>query len=349
MKPAHENRLTGDQFFLTRQTANLMEGFVREFSDTSSIFLLYGKHSVGKSWLLRELSRQRIQQGNFCWIDFKTGDVQGSTNAVGAGMPRNGDVQGSNMDSQDTTSSPDQGRDASDIQGLMEAAAEGEIIFVDHFEDASNKARHQLFQSWTTDGVDKKINLVIATSHDGFDEVRQLAQQNQVEVKSFELSHYSAAEIEAFLGFYLFPQDPLLPLSMSAEVKQQIENCIGIVGKVVQFAALHKDQITLETESESTGKIPLLIGSLISVLVVVGALYWYLQPARQTGEMTAQETDSMQPLAVESEATGTVETDSSGQPESDGEPEQMALSVEMPGTTPARSTIPMIQLLRFST
>ncbi len=217
----------------------------------------------------------------------------------------------------------------------MEAAAEGEIIFVDHFEDASNKARHQLFQSWTTDGVDKKINLVIATSIDGFKEVRQLAQQNQVEVKSFELSPYSAAEIEAFLGFYLFPQDPLLPLSMPAEVKQQIENCNGIVGKVVQIAALHKDQITQETESESTGKLPLLIGSLISVLVVVGALYWYLQPARQTEEMTAQETDGMQPLAVESEATDTVETDSSGLPESDGEPEQMALSVEMPGTTPA--------------
>ncbi|MCZ6796704.1 MAG: hypothetical protein O7D36_02005, partial [Gammaproteobacteria bacterium] len=105
MKSAHENQLTGDQFFLTRQTANLIEGFVREISNTSSIFLLYGKHSVGKSWLLGELSSQRIRQANICWIDFK--------------------VDGSTTDSQNTMSSPDQGRDASDIQGLMEAAAEG--------------------------------------------------------------------------------------------------------------------------------------------------------------------------------------------------------------------------------
>ncbi len=314
MKSAYENQLTGDQFFLTRQTANLMEGFVREFSDTSSIFLLYGKHSVGKSWLLRELSSKRIRQANICWIDFK--------------------LDGSTTDSQDVTSSPDQGRDASDIQGLMEAAAEGDIIFVDHFEDASNKARHQLFQSWTTDGMDKKLNLVIATSIDGFNEVRQLAQQNQVEVKSFELSPYSAEEIEAFLGFYLFPEDPLLPLSIPAEVSKQIENCNGIIGKVASIAALHKDQITQQIESESTVKSPLLIGSMISVLIVVGALYWYLQPARQSETMTTQVADSMQSPAVEVEATDTVEAEISSPPESDSESEQIAQSSEMPDTTP---------------
>ncbi|MCZ6882765.1 MAG: hypothetical protein O7F15_07170, partial [Gammaproteobacteria bacterium] len=351
MKPAHENLLTGDQFFLTRQTANLIEGFVREISDTSSIFLLYGEHSVGKSWLLQELSSRRISQRNICWIDFKTSDVQGSTNAVGAGMPRNGDVQGgtsavgagmprsgtTDTESQDTASSPNQGKDASDIRELMEAADEGEIIIVDHFEDASNKARHQLFQSWTTDGIDKKLNLLIAASIDSFNEIRKLARLNQIEVKSFQLLPYSATDIEAFIGFYLFPLDPLLPLSIPAEVKKQIRNCNGIIGKVAAITALHKNQITQKTELESTTQSSVFIGSLITILVIVGTLYWYLQSAGQKQLMSVQESDTTRALIPEVEGIETVVTDITGPLQSDSRPEQMAHSSEMPGesTTPA--------------
>jgi septal ring-binding cell division protein DamX len=249
-------------------------------------------------------------------------------------MPRNG---ATDTESQDTASSPNQGKDASDIRELMEAADEGEIIIVDHFEDASNKARHQLFQSWTTDGKDKKLNLLIAASIDSFNEIRKLARLNQIEVKSFQLLPCSATDIEAFIGFYLFPLDPLLPLSIPAEVKKQIRNCNGIIGEVAAVAALHKNQITQKTELESTTQSSVFIGSLITILVIVGSLYWYLQSAGQKQVMSAQESDTTRALIPEVEAIETVVTDITGPLQSDSRPEQMAHSSEMPGesTTPA--------------
>ncbi len=78
MKPVLENNLMGDQFFLTRQTANLLEDFTREINKGSSLFLLYGVSSVGKSRLLRELTNRGIPGRKFCWVDFKTENLDSS-------------------------------------------------------------------------------------------------------------------------------------------------------------------------------------------------------------------------------------------------------------------------------
>ena len=47
-------------FFLTRQSANLMEDFVRELNQGSALFLLYGESGVGKTRLLQELGQSRL-------------------------------------------------------------------------------------------------------------------------------------------------------------------------------------------------------------------------------------------------------------------------------------------------
>lgn len=145
MKTVLENNLMGDQFFLTRQTANLLEDFTREIDKGSSLFLLYGIKSVGKSHLLRELTNRGIPGRKFCWIDFKTENVDSSI--------------------QNELSDAD----------AVEVADERDIIIVDHFELASNKAKHQLFHSWTTEGINKKINLIVIATTDS-DEIINLEQ-----------------------------------------------------------------------------------------------------------------------------------------------------------------------------
>ena len=217
MNPTLKNDLTEEQFFLTRQTANLMEDFVREIEDTSSLFLLYADESVGKSWLLRELTSRRFKPGEFHWLDFKNSNASSVVKAKA------------------TQSSSARG--APDIGKLMEKAGEGELIIVDHFELASNKAQHALFQSWATDGKDKKLNLIIAANSESFNEVRQLAQQNHIEIKSFQLLPSSREEVEAFISFLLFPDNPLRPLSFTSEVSRQIKNCNGVIGNVTRVAA----------------------------------------------------------------------------------------------------------------
>ena len=259
MKPAAENNLIGDQFFLTRQSANLMEDFAREINKGSSLFLLYGISAVGKSRLLQELTDRGIDNHKFCWINFRSKCVETKTMD---------DSPGSDTDSF-----------VNEIKELMEAADKRDVIFVDHFELASNKAKHQLFQSWTTDGVDKNINLTIATTTACFNEVKQLAQQYKVKIKSFQLMPCSMAEVEAFLGCYLFPASPLNNLSIPTEIKKQLRSCNGVLGKVIEVANRQGKQISIKPESESKSKTYAVVtaGSLLLVLVVTGIFYQYRQ------------------------------------------------------------------------
>jgi len=261
VKPAQNNHLTGNQFFLIRQTANLMEDFVREIGDSSSLFLLYGDQSVGKSWLLRELTAKRFDHDKFHWIDFKT-------DAAGAKSGKTG-------------SKAEQGRDAGDVGKLMETAKDGELIIADHFELAPNKARHALFQSWVTDGIDKNLNLIIAASTNSFNEVRQLAQQHQLEVKSFQLLPYNTAEVEAFLGFYLFPDDPLKPLLIPAEVSKQIKNCRGVIGEVAEVATQQANKITQNMKPVTKSNSRIVVGIMLSLLLLAAVAYGFLMPASQ--------------------------------------------------------------------
>lgn len=260
MKPVLENNLIGDRYFLTKQTANLMEDFAREINKNSSLFLLYGVGSVGKSRLLRELANRGIQEREFCWINFKSNRVDSETS--------------------DELSNPDIDSFIGEIQKLMEAADERNVIIVDHFELGSNKAKHQIFQSWTTDGIDKKINLIIATTTSNFSEVRQLSQQYEIKIKSFQLMPCSMAEVEAFLGFYLFPKSPLNALSIPADIKKQLRNCNGMLGKVIEVANQQGKRVSIKpgSDSESKNHAPIAAGLLLLILIAGGISYQYWQP-----------------------------------------------------------------------
>jgi septal ring-binding cell division protein DamX len=265
VKPVVENNLIGDQFFLTRQTANLMADFTRDIEKGSSIFLLYGIDLVGKSRLLKELANREIENHKFCWINFKSDDDEAAGSEESSGSDSNNFVN--------------------EVRELMEAADERDVILADHFELASNKAKHQLFQSWATDGVDKNINLVMATTTGSFNEVRQLAQQYKIKIKSFQLMPCSMSEVEAFLGFYLFPASPLNSLSIPSNIKKQLRSCNGVLGKVIELADQRGKQISIkpDSDSESNNYTVIAAGSLIIMVIVISIIYQYWQPADMPG------------------------------------------------------------------
>jgi len=257
VKPVLENNLMGDQFFLTRQTANLLEDFTREINKGSSLFFLYGIRSVGKSRLLRELTDRGIPGRKFCWIDFKTENVDSSI--------------------QNELSDADADGLSSDIQQLMRVSDEHDIIIVDHFELASNKVKHQLFHSWTTEGIEKKINLIVIATTGSFDDLRKFALNFKIQVKSFELMPCSMAEVEAFLAYYLFPKNPLSALSIPADIEKQLRNCNGILSEVVELANRQGKQVSIKPDSdrELKNRAPLAIGTLLVILIVLGITYPY--------------------------------------------------------------------------
>ena len=245
-------------FFLTRQTANLMEDFARELKVGASLFLLYGDNGAGKTRLLRELSENRLSSARIHWIDL-------------------------NAESPDEKN---QQPGSAEVEAVFDAANSGDIIIVDHFESALKKTRHQLFLSWTTEGADKKIGMIVASSSEGFNEFRQLSQHYQVSVQSFELMPFNPDEVEAFLGFYLFPDHPIGKLSIPSELRKQLAATDGAVGEVIKIAERDGAQIESSpmTDTESIRKGSRIMVTILILFAITAGVGWYFlssQPAPQ--------------------------------------------------------------------
>ena len=271
-------------YFLTRQTANLMEDFARDLKSANGVYLLYGDEGVGKTRLLEELMHSRLQDVKVHWVDLKAG-------ASGDGALVDSSVL---------------------IEDTFARAQPGDVIIADHFEMALKKTRHQIFSSWSIDGADKQINLIVAGNTRYFNELRQLAQQYQLRVQSFQQMPFSHDEAAAFLGFYLFPDRPIGKLTVPPLLRNQITMAQGSVGKIVEIAERAGDQISSEplseTETVRRGS-PVIIGVLVALAVILVGGWYLLGSQAQIDEM---------PLA---EAGSSVIVQGPPQPEAELEPE----------------------------
>ena len=228
-----------------------MEDFTRELKAGAALFLLYGESGVGKTRLLRELSQSRLAGSRVHWLDLNEGS-----------------------DSDDSLQD-----NSRQVETVFATAQQGDIIVADHFEMALQKTRHQLFVSWSTDGVDKQLNLIIASSIEGFNELRQLSQHYQVRVQSFQQMPFSADEVDAFVGFYLFPDDPLGKLSIPASMRGQLAASQGAVGKVIDIIERDGAQVkslpTTDSASMRQGS-RIIAAVLILFLLAIGGGWYYL-------------------------------------------------------------------------
>ncbi len=223
-----------------------MEDFVREINRASSVFLLYGNDGVGKSRLLRQLTSLRLSEFNIHWIDFRQPNESGE-----------GDM-------------------AAQITRTAEVAGQDDIIVLDHFEEASNKAQHQIFQSWSTEGKDKSLNVIIATSNDGFKPFRQLAQQFQIEARSFQLMPCSLEEAEAYLQYSIFPEQPLGEMNITHPIKKRIRGAKGVFTQLNEIILRDAGSFSIKSESPKSAlmRTSYSIGFLALVLLLVGVVYW---------------------------------------------------------------------------
>ena len=254
-------------YFLTRQTANLMEDFARALQEGGSLYLLYGEQGVGKTRLLRELRDQRLAQMQVHWID-----MRGVADGQIVQMDR-----------------------SRRIEEVFDSAESGDVVVADHFEFALKKTRHQLFLSWSSIGRERGINLIVASSTEGFDEMRQLAQHYQVEMQSFRLEPFGRKEVDAFLGFHLFPEHPLGRLEVPGPLRRQLDAAGGNVSRLIELADTDGSQIRIHTlDGPEPNRFRLLVG-FVAVRLCLSAIVtffgWYLanrpEPSLATAEISA--------------------------------------------------------------
>ncbi len=206
-----------DSYFLTRQTANLMEDFAREIKTGSSLFLFYGEKGIGKSRLLEEIIQTRLIREKVHQIDLRS-------------------VEQASDQFQDYPAL---------IEEYFVRAAKGDVIVIDHAEAASDKTRNQLFQSWVSEGVEKDLNLIVNCNAVVFDELCQMASDHQVLLKSYQVMPFDKSEIESFVCFYLFPDNPVTKLVMAASITEKLLATNGKIEEIVAIADQHSEQIEL--------------------------------------------------------------------------------------------------------
>jgi len=284
-----------------------MEDFMRELKAGSALFLLYGDTGVGKTRLLQELDQTRLSDTDIHWIDLKT-------------------------DSGEDNTVTDR---SAEVEAIFSAAASGDIIIADHFEEGLKKTRHQLLLSWSTDGIDKQLNLIIASSTEGFNELRQLSQQYQTRVQSFQLMPFKPDEVDAFLGFYLFPDHPIGKLSIAAPLRKPLAATQGIIARIIEIVDRDGTQIKssplAETQSIRRGS-RIIVTVLVLFALAVG-IGWYLAsrpgltPLQSTATIesepaiiveSAPAPDSQ--MTTETEITAVAEVETTNQPGSENEP-----------------------------
>jgi hypothetical protein len=238
-------------YFLTRQIANLQEDFGREIKKGASLFLLYGDEGVGKTRLLEELVSTRFNGLRTHWVDCK--------------------------ESLDEANAPT--KLGFDLEHTLDNASIGDIIVADHFELATNKIKHKLLQSWSTDGIDKDFSLIIATGLAGLKEVRDLAARYQVNVKSFQLLPLTGVEIDDYCASTLFPSLPSGPLLMSKQIRRALNETQGVVSKVRDVVEQQGSHITRQ-EAPRTASIikPLLVVFGLAIMLVLAGLAYHFMP-----------------------------------------------------------------------
>lgn len=228
-----------------------MEDFVREINRTSSVFLLYGNNGVGKSRLLKQLTSLRLTEFKTYWVDFRQ-------------LEESGD--GDNMTAQ--------------VERAAETASKGDVIVFDHFEKASNKAQSQIFKSWSTEGKDKNLNVIIATNNDGFKPFRQLAQQFQIEARSFQLMPCSLEEAEAYLQYSIFPEQALGELNITPPIKKRIRSANGVFTQLNEIILRDAGSFSIRSESSTSSLLRnrISIGLLALIVLLVTAVFWQSTP-----------------------------------------------------------------------
>ena len=265
-------------FFLTTENAALLESGEREINTHAGLCVVHGASGVGKTRLLRELVEARID-ARVRWVDLASGGGGGGTL----------------IDSSEL------------IEQTITSANPGDVIVADHFESALKKTRHQLFLSWSTEGIDKRLGLIIGAQDDSLGELRQLAQHYQVTMQPHNLKPLNVDDVRASLELYLFPERSPGRLAIPPPLQSQLSAAQGNVNEIIGIAEHAGDRLneaSREVSAPKSGADPkhsssqAMMATLVSAVAILASVGWYLFDANRHDRPVAAAATTGQPAVA---------------------------------------------------
>lgn len=237
-------------FFLTRQTANVMEDLTDLLKQAGAVCYLYGAKGVGKTRFLDEFLIARLNHNGAILIQF---NANGCFRLVGE--------LGHSLQQQNFT------------QQILISLPKHKVLIVDQAENAPPKVLQQILKLWSAHASENDQKLILCGDRDMLPELVESAENFQLIINSVELKPLSLHGQIEYIRFRCCSGLRRYPV-FTAQQKKMLKQSQGLFS---QLDLMLLDNIQCEerpTVSRRKFSAYLFIGlSFLTVLVVTA--YWY--------------------------------------------------------------------------
>lgn len=234
------------QYFLTQQSANIIEDMTRCLKQSTQANLIYGISGVGKSCLIQHFIKTRLNQSTYVFIDFLTDKrFQNSQHP---------NLFESQMDF---------------TNQVLEALENHSVLILDHFENASSDVKNNILHFMTGKGSKAQIKLILAVNNHGLSEFKKISHDYQFEISSVELMGLTRQEQLAYLDSSCCKESGKT-LQVTSALKKILKRSCGTFSKLDGIPKQYDHLLVfIQPPSLETYRLPVKYLIAISTLLIV--------------------------------------------------------------------------------
>ncbi|MCK5665155.1 MAG: ATP-binding protein, partial [Thiotrichaceae bacterium] len=218
-----------NRFFLTRQSANIMEDLSRRLKQAGSISLLYGPEGIGKSRLLYQFVETRLTPENSIFVRF---NVDNTFVEV---------AEGEDEYEYDTF-----------FNRQINRLSKNFTLIIDQFDNAPADIQLNILKFWHKVAGEKDFKLIISIQSNGLHQLTELSQRYHLQIDSVELKPLNKDEQLEYLrstSCTKLRQVVVIP----PELKKSLKLTKGLFSELENFRSWYGEQITGKEVSLNSG------------------------------------------------------------------------------------------------
>ena len=238
------------KFFLTRQSATIMDDLHRRLNVTTSISLLHGVRGIGKSQLLKQFHR-RLANADSVLIQFK---------------PTNCFVIAGGEEF------------ATDIflkQVFTKLAAQSTIL-LDQFDIAPMELQQKILMYWERDLQHENINLIISVQSNSLQQLKDWSRRYHLQIECVELMPLNYQEQIEYLRSTCCPEIRQVAV-INAGLKKKLKLTNGLFSQLEAFRFQYGDEINCQniliSSRLKSGQV--LVASFLGFLILAMSLFLF--------------------------------------------------------------------------